>query len=302
MDIFRKQNRRVITLHLNIKRSSSSKPNRAMKLGSSKDILPAFIEQQMKSVNTPSSAQQAASTSSNVTSSSTGIANQTVERVHIKVEEKLSLTCGKDGGVQNFELLGVLYVRIGDEESGRIRVIVKNSDERNLQMQTNPNIDKNLFKANSIIGLRDATKSFPVGTDIGVLKWRYQCQEEQEIPLTINCWPSETKNGCDVSIEYELQNTELELENVVVVVPVPSNIAAPVIKQIDGDYSYEKFKNCLIWRLGTIDNSNSTGSIDFSCSGHPSDFFPINVNFVSHTSFCNIQVMFYFYLFIYLLN
>lgn len=50
--------------------------------------------------------------------------------------------------------------------------------------QTNPNIDKNLFKNNSVIGLRDSTKSFPVGADVGVLKWRFQTQEETEIPLT----------------------------------------------------------------------------------------------------------------------
>ena len=52
--------------------------------------------------------------------------------------------------------------------------------------KTNPNIDKNLFKNNSVIGLRDATKSFPIGTDVGVLKWRFQTQEESEIPLTSN--------------------------------------------------------------------------------------------------------------------
>jgi hypothetical protein len=45
-------------------------------------------------------------------------------------------------------------------------------------------VDKNLFKNNSVIGLRDPSKSFPVGQDVGVLKWRFQTQEETEIPLT----------------------------------------------------------------------------------------------------------------------
>ena len=45
-------------------------------------------------------------------------------------------------------------------------------------------MDKNLFKNNSVIGLRDPSKSFPVGQDVGVLKWRFQTQEETEIPLT----------------------------------------------------------------------------------------------------------------------
>ena len=35
-----------------------------------------------------------------------------------------------------------------------------------------------------MIGLRDPTKSFPISTDVGVLKWRFQSQDEAEIPLT----------------------------------------------------------------------------------------------------------------------
>lgn len=105
-------------------------------------------------------------------------------RVHVKVDEKISLTCGKDGGVQNLEVLGVLSVRISNEDEGKVKIALRNGDTRNLQLQTNPNIDKNLFKNNSVIGLRDATKSFPIGTDVGVLKWRFQTQEETEIPLT----------------------------------------------------------------------------------------------------------------------
>lgn len=105
-------------------------------------------------------------------------------RVHLKIDEKINLTCGKDGGVQNLEVLGVLSVRIGSEDDGRIKIALRNSDSRNLQLQTNPNVDKNLFKNNSVIGLRDSTKSFPINTDIGVLKWRFQTTEETEIPLS----------------------------------------------------------------------------------------------------------------------
>lgn len=45
------------------------------------------------------------------------------------------MTCGKDGGVQNLEVLGVLYVNIANEEEGRIRIGLKNNDSRSLQLQ-----------------------------------------------------------------------------------------------------------------------------------------------------------------------
>lgn len=53
----------------------------------------------------------------------------------MKIEEKINMTCGKDGGVQNLEVLGVLSVKISSEEDGKIRIAVRNNDNRNLQIQ-----------------------------------------------------------------------------------------------------------------------------------------------------------------------
>lgn len=68
-----------------------------------------------------------------------------------------------------------------------------------------------------------------------------------------------------------------------------TNVAAPIIKQCDGDYSYEKYKGQLKWRITSIDESNSTGALEFSVQGHPQDFFPVNVNFTSKNSYCAIE-------------
>jgi hypothetical protein len=57
------------------------------------------------------------------------------KRVHIKIDEKINLTCGKDGGVQNLEVLGVLTVRVANEGEGKIRIGLRNNDTRNLQLQ-----------------------------------------------------------------------------------------------------------------------------------------------------------------------
>lgn len=125
--------------------------------------------------------------------------------------------------------------------------------------QTHPNVDKKLFTSESVIGLKNPEKSFPLNNDVGVLKWRLQTTDESLIPLTsrcqscihtdgcltsnlcymyivtvlleshlsvlmcltVNCWPSESGTGCDVNIEYELQEESLELNDVVISIPVP---------------------------------------------------------------------------------
>lgn len=55
--------------------------------------------------------------------------------VHLRVEEKILLTCGRDGGLQNMEVLGMLTLRVADEKSGRIRLIINNNDNKGLQLQ-----------------------------------------------------------------------------------------------------------------------------------------------------------------------
>ncbi|KAL4608628.1 coatomer subunit delta-like, partial [Arapaima gigas] len=212
-----------------------------------------------------------------------------IESVHMRIEEKISLTCGRDGGLQNMEILGMITLRVSDEKNGRIRLHVNNNDKKGVQLQTHPNVDKKLFSTESVIGLKNPDKSFPLHNDVGVLKWRLQTTDESLIPLTINCWPSESGTGCDVNIEYELQEEGLELNDVVIAIPVPSGVGAPVIGDLDGEYRHDSRRNVLEWCLPVIDVKNKTGSLEFSVSGQPSDFFPIHVSFISKSNYCDIQ-------------
>lgn len=78
----------------------------------------------------------------------------------------------------------MLTLRISDEKFGRIKVEVENNDNKGIQLQTHPNVDKELFKTRSQIGLKNPAKPFPLNTDVGVLKWRWQTQDESAVPLT----------------------------------------------------------------------------------------------------------------------
>lgn len=100
------------------------------------------------------------------------------------MEDHLVVRLGRDGGVQQFELTGLLTLRISDENLGRIKVKLAESATQEIQLQTHPNVDKELFKTRSMIGLKNPAKPFPLNTDVGVLKWRYITQDESAIPLT----------------------------------------------------------------------------------------------------------------------
>ena len=64
----------------------------------------------------------------------------------MKLEEKISLTCGKDGGLQNLEVHGILLLRVASENDGKIKVHIQNNDSRNIQLQVKWFIEKkNIF-------------------------------------------------------------------------------------------------------------------------------------------------------------
>lgn len=256
--------------------------NKALKLGAKSKDVDLFVDQ-LKSEGEKVVTINKKATSITTTSSSVQ------SDVHIKKEERLVAIVGRDGGVRNFELHGLISLRISNESYQKI-VLQFNTESGNIPLQTHPNIDKELFKTNRLIGLKNPTKPFPLDSEVGLLKWTLQSQEESAIPLSINCWPSENGyGGCDVNIEYNLEHVDLELNNVTVTVPLPFGIA-PVIQECSGVYSYEPKKNVLIWSVAVVDSSNPTGSVEFEApKSIASDFFPIKVDFMSKSAYNKIK-------------
>ncbi|XP_078282837.1 coatomer subunit delta isoform X2 [Rhinoraja longicauda] len=262
-----------------------SGPSKALKLGAKGKDVENFVDKLKLEGEQISSSTKRLSEAAKVLSPPIN-----VESVHLKIEEKISLVCGRDGGLQSMEVHGMITLRVTDEKQGRIRLQVENDDKKGIQLQTHPNVDKKLFTAESLIGLKNPEKSFPLNNDVGVLKWRLQTTDDTCIPLTINCWPSESATGCDVNIEYELQESSLELNDVVIAIPLPTGAGTLLISELEGEYHHDSRKNLLEWCLPVIDAKNKSGSMEFSIPGQPNDFFPINVSFVSKKNYCNIQV------------
>lgn len=87
--------------------------------------------------------------------------------------------------------------------------------------QTHPQVDKNMWASDFIIGTKDATKPFPYNQSLPVLKWRLSSKDESLVPLLINFWLSPSGSGTvDCTVEFELIMEKLELRNVVISIPL----------------------------------------------------------------------------------
>ncbi|KAJ6648607.1 Coatomer subunit delta [Pseudolycoriella hygida] len=269
---------------------SKPAPSRnALKLGGKSKDVDTFVDQ-LKSegekisnapVSAPSSASAAASRPK---------PDVVTDSVHLRMEDKVVVRIDRDGSLQAFELSGLLTLRIADEKLARIKVEIQNNDSKGIQLQTHPNVDKELFKTRGLIGLKNSAKPFPLNTDVGVLKWRWQTQDESSVPLTINCWPSENgEGGCDVNIEYELEHQRLELQDVCISIPLPLN-SHPSVAECDGDYHHDSRKNILQWNIPVIDAANKAGSMEFSVPASiPGDFFPVQVSFSAKIPYADLK-------------
>ncbi|CDW96679.1 hypothetical protein [Sporisorium scitamineum] len=223
------------------------------------------------------------------------------EPVHVVIKERISITGNRDGGLESLEIKGDLLLKITDPALAKVRVQLAPPQANNLvlsagdlQFKTNPQVDKAAWSSDRIIAPRDARKPFPVNQSLGVLRWRMVTKDETALPLSINCWPSPNgQGGCDVSIEYELENEDLgELRSVIIAIPLPEG-AVPSVECPDGSWAVNDETNNLEWSLESISTANKSGSLEFSVTEGAENvdvFFPVVVDFVSEKTLCNVSV------------
>ncbi|KAH7545996.1 hypothetical protein FEM48_Zijuj01G0154100 [Ziziphus jujuba var. spinosa] len=215
--------------------------------------------------------------------------------VTLIVEEKLNVTLKRDGGVSNFDVQGTLSLQILNQEDAHIQVQIETGGNPGILFKTHPNMNKELFSNENILGLKDPSRPFPTGqtgdaAGVGLLKWRMQSTNEAMVPLTINCWPSVSGSETYVSIEYEA-SAMFDLRNVVVSVPLPALREAPNVRQIDGEWRYNSRNSIFEWAILLIDDSNRSGSVELVVPAADSSvFFPISVQFSATNTFSGLKV------------
>lgn len=229
-----------------------------------------------------------------IASRSKSAAPPLTDPVSLVVEEKLNVTLKRDGGVSSFDVQGSLSLQVLEEKDAYIRVEVESGGNPGIMFKTHPNISKELFNNDNILGLKDPSRAFPTGAQgegVGLLRWRIDKMDESHVPLTINCWPSVSGNDTYVSLEYEA-STMFELQHVVISIPLPALREAPNVTQIDGEWRYDSRNSSLEWSIVLIDDSNRSGSMEFVVPAtDASVFFPISVQFSANKTFSDVKVV-----------
>ena len=100
------------------------------------------------------------------------------EGISVQLTETATAKTNRDGGVESMDVQGQLNLQISDSSLSKISLALHASDADGTQFKTHPNVDRNLFKDQSKIGLRDASRPFPLNQQMCVLRWRLQAKPE----------------------------------------------------------------------------------------------------------------------------
>lgn len=212
------------------------------------------------------------------------------EPVHITIAETISAKLTREGALKSFEVKGDLQLRITDPSFTKLKLDLLANPTHGAQFRTHPNVDKAVFTSSSAIQLKDLTKRFPANNSIGVLRWRVASSGSENadiLPITFTVWVNKGSDSTTVTIEYELTGSDTLRD---VVVSIPFGATEPTVSSFDA--VYEVSGDSLDWNIGTVDETNASGSFEFESAGDgdENEFFPMNVRFSKVSPFVEVDV------------
>ena len=211
------------------------------------------------------------------------------DAIHATVAETISAKISREGSLKSFNVKGDLQLRISDPNLAKVKLDLIANATHGVQFRTHPNVDKNLFNNSKTIQLRDTSKGFPANQSVGVLRWSASAAADANdvLPISFTVW---TNQGSDeswtITVEYELTGSD-NLRDVVVTIPYATS--EPAVSSFDA--VYEVSGDSLEWNIGSIDESNATGSFEFEAQAKDEgEFFPMSVRFSKSKPFIEVDV------------
>lgn len=223
---------------------------------------------------------------------------ETTPSVQLLIKERVSATGNREGGVDSLEVKGDLTLKISDAAQARLSVQMTASEHfgnSELQFRTHPHVDKSSWANDRRIALRDPKRPFPLNQPVGVLRWRAVTKEDATLPLSISVWVSPMGDGAsEATIEYELENDALTLNDVAISIPVPAGVEPAVSDPENGAFEFDAATSRVTWRVPSIASPNASASLELSVPSGADNaevFFPVSVDFTSAHALTDVAVM-----------
>ena len=213
------------------------------------------------------------------------------DAIHITVAESISAKISREGILRSFNVKGDLHLRISDPSLTKVKLDLKANATSGATFRTHPNVDKALFTNANTIQLRDPSRGFPANNSVGVLRWNASAAADSvDIPpINFTVWVNKgSDESWTITVEYDLTGGDT-LNSVIVTIPYATS--EPAVSSFDANYRVSNSGDSLDWIIGTVDESNSSGSFEFEAQAEDeAEFFPMKVQFAKSKPFVDVDV------------
>jgi len=202
--------------------------------------------------------------------------------VHITITEHLNTIINNEGSVKAYEVTGELALNLSSVDYSNASFELDDF-KSGFQLKTHPKVDKNKF-SNKIIA--SSSGSFPVNSNITVLRWKGDMKTDKELPVSVSCWASYSPNELSLTISCESENPT-NLYDIGVAIPTPG--APKSLNTPSGEAEYVEDAG-IIWSIPEIEDSATLDAVIDADSDLTEACFPLSVNFGSKTSISGIKI------------
>lgn len=205
--------------------------------------------------------------------------------VSIVVEERVNASMNREGGLNSLEIKGSMTLTANNDEACTCKVLLAGNKVPLFTYLTHPKVDKKAYEGDHVLALKKVggvDKGFPKGKSVGVLRWSMTTADDEQIPLSINCWPEEDGDQMNVNVEFAMENPAYQLHNVVITIPLGTSASPNILEIGTGTHRHKSSSEELVWEIELIDQDNKNATLEFNIPQRDTEaFFPITVSFGS---------------------
>merc|ERR1719310_33237 len=166
------------------------------------------------------------------------VVNPLLDPVKVDIDEQIKAKLEVEGGLTGeAECIGDFKVTVLDTSKADLVCFKLAPQDQTFKYKVHPNLNKQSH-ANNILEVRDASKAYRANQEAPLVKWKLTSTNEDHLPLTLSCWPSQTAEGTTIVLEYEFTASDISLEEVHITFPCPPSGRPAIASAEPGEAAY----------------------------------------------------------------
>jgi hypothetical protein len=203
------------------------------------------------------------------------VVNPLLDPVKVEIDEQIKARLEVEGGLSGeAECTGDFRVTVLDDKKADLVCFKLAPQDQSFKYKVHPNLNKQSHASN-ILEVRDESKKYKANMPVPLVKWRNTSTSEDFLPISLSCWPSQTSDGTQIVLEYELTDTNIALEDIHIAFPCPPNARPSISSAEPGQATYDAGNQQVHWVIPSIDSrEGSSGTLEFSAAADTATLLP----------------------------